>query len=196
MLALSVNNIVTEVILGDQTTLDDSAALQVAHEALQQAVVDAQAALDADPENEELQTALADATKAAVGANYVDAFAAYVVCPDGTGIGWTDNGDGTYTAPAPPAAPALTVQGLSKACAAHLDDTARTLGYDDMLTALSYVGDANTAWDAEAVALRDWRSLAWATEQTIVGEIADQTRAMYTDLADFINDLPAFAPPA
>lgn len=43
----------------------------------------------------------------------------------------------------------------------YLDDIAQSWGYDDMRSACTYVGDPNPQFDAEAVALRNWRSSVW-----------------------------------
>ena len=45
---------------------------------------------------------------------------------------------------------------------AHLDACARTWGYDDIRSAVSYVGDPFPRFAAEGLALRNWRSAVWA----------------------------------
>lgn len=43
-----------------------------------------------------------------------------------------------------------------------LDSKAREWGYDDMRSAVSYVGDPYPRFAAEGLALRNWRSAVWA----------------------------------
>ncbi len=42
-----------------------------------------------------------------------------------------------------------------------LDAQAQAWGYDSIFTAITYLGDPNPAFAAEALALRDWRSATW-----------------------------------
>ena len=44
---------------------------------------------------------------------------------------------------------------------AHMDAYARTWGYDDIRSAVSYVGDPHPRFDAEGTKLRNWRSGVW-----------------------------------
>jgi hypothetical protein len=45
---------------------------------------------------------------------------------------------------------------------AHMDSYARSWGYDDIARAVSYVGDPYARFNAEGLALRNWRSAIWA----------------------------------
>ena len=44
---------------------------------------------------------------------------------------------------------------------ANLDSVARSWGYDNILSASTYAGDAYAKFDAEGTTLRDWRSATW-----------------------------------
>lgn len=44
----------------------------------------------------------------------------------------------------------------------HLDSFARSWGYDDIRSAVTYVGDPYARFNAEGLALRNWRSAVWA----------------------------------
>ena len=54
---------------------------------------------------------------------------------------------------------------------AHLDATARLRRYDSIQTAVSYRGDPNPAFAAEALALSDWRSAVWTTALALLAEV-------------------------
>ena len=60
-----------------------------------------------------------------------------------------------------PTPPALTVQDFADAVQKHLDDTAKSRGYGGILSAVSYVGDADPVFNAEGIALKAWRSDVW-----------------------------------
>ena len=60
-----------------------------------------------------------------------------------------------------PTPPALTVQDFADAVQKHLDDTAKSRGYAGILSAVSYVGDADPVFNAEGTALKAWRSEVW-----------------------------------
>lgn len=68
-----------------------------------------------------------------------------------------------YIPPVPvaPTPPALTVQDFADAVQKHLDDTAKSRGYAGILSAVSYVGDADPVFNAEGTALKAWRSEVW-----------------------------------
>lgn len=77
---------------------------------------------------------------------------AYVVC------GMVQQGDGSFAAP-PPSPP--TASEVEAAVSAALGEQARALGYDNILTAVSYVTSAAEQYRTEAVHLRDWRDMVW-----------------------------------
>jgi hypothetical protein len=65
--------------------------------------------------------------------------------------------------PEPPPPTETEIRGRYVAMAQlHMDDYARTWGYDDIRSAVSYVGDPFPRFNAEGVTLRDWRSAVWA----------------------------------
>jgi hypothetical protein len=68
----------------------------------------------------------------------------------------------------------------------HMDAFSVTWGYDDIRSAVSYVGDPYPRFDAEGTALRNWRSEVWAyldANQTLPDPLPTQ--------AEFIALLPA-----
>ena len=67
--------------------------------------------------------------------------------------------------PLPYVAPQPTIDALRagaiQAVQDRLDSLARAWGYDSIFTAITYMGDPNPVFAAEALALRDWRSATW-----------------------------------
>lgn len=76
---------------------------------------------------------------------------------------------------------------LSLAVQAHVDGTARALGYDNALAAISYADEPSVPqYQAEGVALRAWRSLVWAAaEKLIAGGKVDSADALVKELPKF-----------
>lgn len=95
--------------------------------------------------------------------------------------------------PAPPAPP--TVEQYTEAVQVHLHERARTLGYDNILTAVTYADEpAVPKFQMEGQALRRWRSLVWQHCQTLMAQVvAGEAPAPTID--DLVAGLPAFVPP-
>lgn len=72
-----------------------------------------------------------------------------------------------------------------------LDSTATELGYDNALSIVSYDGDSNEQFAADAAKFKTWRSLVWSTHNTLVNEIKVGIRDKI-DPAEFLTLLPAF----
>lgn len=77
----------------------------------------------------------------------------------------------------------------------HLDETAASLGYDDMKTAVGYADEpAVPKFQADGQALRAWRSLVWDKCYTELARVQAGQRSIPTP-AEAIAELPAFVPP-
>jgi len=94
----------------------------------------------------------------------------YFIVPDGVLIGDTlvpaDLRDPRYVAYLQEIDPefdlqAAMVRGLTDAVQEALDAAARSIGYDDIKTAITYRGDSNPKFAAEAEAFFAWRSAVW-----------------------------------
>lgn len=72
----------------------------------------------------------------------------------------------------------------------HIDSKARELGFDSIISAVSYVGDDNPQWDAEARALKSWRSSVWAAVNTLYAGAMDAV--VIPSESEFIDMLPPF----
>jgi hypothetical protein len=116
----------------------------------------------------------------------------YVECPSHIGIGMPIN------AP-PPAQPEPTPEQiqaeLTNAVQRHLDDTARTRGYDGILSACSYATDTNPPFALEAQACVDWRSAVWLTSYALMAEVQSGQRPIPT-VEELIALLPQITWPA
>ena len=120
--------------------------------------------------------------------------AGYQDCPDGTGIGYTyDSGADTYSAPDPPEI-VLTDADYTKLAQNHLDARAKTMGYENIATAVTYTGSGVAEWAAEANALTSWRDDVWGKVYEILADIDSGARTA-PDAATFISELPAYNGP-
>lgn len=72
---------------------------------------------------------------------------------------------------------------------AHLDVTAQEAGYDNILTACSYVGAPNP-FEEESKTFVTWRGNVWAYCYAELQKVISGERPMPT-LADIISELPA-----
>lgn len=77
----------------------------------------------------------------------------------------------------------------------HMDAAARALRYDDIKTAVTYAEEsAVPKFQAEGQALREWRSLVWATCYAILDEVNAGKRDVPTD-EELISELPSLSLP-
>lgn len=111
------------------------------------------------------------------------------------GMRITAAADGSPIAVAPSAPTALQLTAsLSAAVQAHIDATARSLGYDSIATAVTYADEpAVPKFEAEGRALRAWRSQVWAACIATLAAVTAGTEATPT-AAQLIASLPAFTP--
>lgn len=72
------------------------------------------------------------------------------------------------------------------AAQAHLEATAHAWGYDSVLSLVSYVGDPNPQFNADAVAFRAWRSEFWNTANAV-----KNGGGKPSTVAEFLSLLPA-----
>jgi hypothetical protein len=59
-----------------------------------------------------------------------------------------------------------------------LDDTARAFGYDNIVSAVSYVGSSIDLWNAQGAAFRNWRDQVWAACITVRSDVLGGQRAV------------------
>lgn len=104
--------------------------------------------------------------------------------------GFLFDGEGFH---APDIAP--SVDDYSSAIARHLDATARLRQYDGILSAMTYRGDANPVFAAEAEALFAWRSAVWTYALAELAKVENDERGV-PSVADLIAELPSMEWPA
>lgn len=96
------------------------------------------------------------------------------------------------TAPAQPSAPteAQVVAAYMAAVQQHMDDTARTFGYDDLISVVTYAEEpAVPRYQAEGLAFRSWRSACWSTCEQMLAAVKAGNRAAPTH-EELIAELP------
>ena len=95
--------------------------------------------------------------------------------------------------PTPPTAEEITAR-LTLVVQAHLDATARTRGYDGILSACSYATDTNPPFALEAQACVEFRSAVWSACYGIMADVLGGLRPIPTG-EELISELPAIAWP-
>lgn len=84
---------------------------------------------------------------------------------------------------------------LTSAMQAHLDGTAKTRGYDGILSLCSYAASGNTTFAAEALAGVAWRDAVWSKGYEIQSAVMTGARAVPT-ADELLAELPAIVWPA
>lgn len=91
----------------------------------------------------------------------------------------------------PPPTPEEIQKSLTDAVQALLNSEAKKLRYDDIFTAISYEGDANPKFAAEAAAFKAWRSVVWTLCYQILDDVIAGKRPVPT-AEQLISELPEF----
>lgn len=77
---------------------------------------------------------------------------------------------------------------------AHLDAVAKEQGYNTIYTAISYIGSTDPKWNAEGIALRDWRDSVWLATHGILNDVVAEVRTLPT-IEQVIAELPEYEHP-
>ena len=110
-------------------------------------------------------------------------------------IAWGDDGAPFLQQPPPPTTEQLITQ-YRDAVQAHLDGAAKTAGYDDIKTAVTYAEEpAVPKFQVEGQAFRAWRSLVWQYGYAQLDAILAGERER-PPVGEFIAELPALVLPA
>lgn len=72
----------------------------------------------------------------------------------------------------------------------RLDDAARSWGYDNIVSAATYVGSAIAQWAAEGAAMRKFRDDTWSAAHQIDVSVTNGQMSAPTDEAAFLALLP------
>lgn len=91
-------------------------------------------------------------------------------------------------APTPPAE--WLIERFRSAIQTWMDGEAVKLGYDNVLSACSYINTGNPKFDAEGEGFRAWRSAVWARGYELIDEVISGQREIPDDPADVIALLP------
>lgn len=95
--------------------------------------------------------------------------------------------------PVPPTTEEITAR-LTLVVQAHLDATAKTRGYDSILSACSYATDTNPPFALEAQACVEFRSAVWLACYSIMADVLNGIRPIPTG-EELIAELPAIVWP-
>jgi hypothetical protein len=110
-------------------------------------------------------------------------------------IGDLYNGE-AFTAPpveSPAPTEAQVVADYMRSVQKHLDATALSYGYDNIVSAVSYADEPAVArYQAEGQAFRAWRSLCWAKCEEVLAAVKAGERDAPTH-AQLIDELPALS---
>lgn len=71
----------------------------------------------------------------------------------------------------------------------HLDSTAKDWGYDNIYTAITYVGDEDITYNKEGQMFKKWRSAVWVYVNQELAKLEQGLRAMPTE-EEVIAELP------
>jgi hypothetical protein len=111
-----------------------------------------------------------------------------IITPEGETIP-RDLRDPAYVSWLNDADPAPTVESLVAHIQFFMDRCAREHGYDDLKTAITYRGDPNPKFAAEAEAFFVWRSTIWTLAYARLAQVA-AGEATLPNLQEAINMLP------
>lgn len=121
----------------------------------------------------------------------------WVTAPDGVGIGWTDNGDGSFSAPVDNSGGLTDEEKVAvyrDAVGLHIDQQARAFGFDSIITAVTYADEpADPLNQSYGQALRAWRSKCWEKCREVLATW--QGGGAEPTVEDLIASLPAFVAP-
>ena len=87
-----------------------------------------------------------------------------------------------------------TVKDYEDAVQKYLDETVQQKGYDNVYTCLSYKGDPDPIFSAEADAVLNWRSQVWRCAQSILNQWATGQIEQPT-ISQVISQLPTLTWP-
>lgn len=85
---------------------------------------------------------------------------------------------------------------LSRVVRKHVDGVAQSLGYSDMISAVSYADEpAVPKFQVQGAALRAWRSRVWASVSAAFAAVAITPPSTMPTAAQLIASLPEFVAP-
>ena len=92
------------------------------------------------------------------------------------------------------AARAEAIRNVTKAVQTHMDNIARTRGYDGILSLCTYATSSNPLFSAEGQAGVSWRDAVWSTCYSILNDVERGVRPQPT-VEELLAELPQIAWP-
>ena len=100
-----------------------------------------------------------------------------------------------YNSGTPIPTPAEIQKTLTDAVQSHMDTTAQSKGYDNLIAAITYADEPSVpAFQADGLAFRSWRSLVWAYCYSVFAAVVAGTQTMPT-VTELLAELPALSFP-
>lgn len=118
--------------------------------------------------------------------------AEFVDVPVGAEVSLGDLYNGTEFSK--PTAPLPTQEEYEAGIQKMLDDGARLRNYDDVRSAVTYVGDKNAQFAAEALAYRDWRSNVWTYCYTQLAAVQAGQRTQPATVVELVTEVGVACP--
>jgi hypothetical protein len=91
----------------------------------------------------------------------------------------------------PPTPQVLTERDYMRLAQSIMDEQAQSMGYDNIFTAITYIGDPFPRFNDEAVALRAYRSQVWQHSNDLMAKVLSGKIAQPT-LEEYEQGLPDF----
>jgi len=100
-------------------------------------------------------------------------------------------GEETNLPSLPPNPEILTERDYMSKAQYVMDAKAQSMGYDNIFTAVSYVGDSFKRFNDEAVALREYRSKVWQHSNKLMEDVLSGKTKQPT-IEKYVKGLPEF----
>lgn len=71
-----------------------------------------------------------------------------------------------------------------------LDSAAQSWGYDNVVSAVSYLSSASPKFRAEAQAMLEWRDQIWSWAETLEVDVQNGIKTLPATMADFLAQMP------
>lgn len=98
--------------------------------------------------------------------------------------------------PAPPPTPTpeqymqFSIQAAASQLQQILDAASQAWGYDNVVSAISYLSSASPKFRAEAQAMLEWRDQVWSWAETLEVDVQNGIKTLPATMAEFLSQMP------